>query len=281
MQQIYSYRANKILFNFLRSNHLQGKVILPANICHDVVETLVYAGYELQFVDIDAHTLCIDWKQVIALAKDACAVLFVHTYGVEDDYSNFFAAARKENPKIAIIDDRCLCFPCLDLLQTDADLVLYSTGEKKQVDMGIGGIGYVADGWIYKDIRVSENAVLTNDTWTLNKAEIEKKMDAAISHKEKLNDIYRRNLSKHVLRLPDPYQHWRFHIVVPNKAEMLQAIFDSGLFASGHYAVQGGDCPIAANLHARIINLFNDFYYTEEQAQKTCDVILEVLQRNI
>ena len=54
-----------------------------------MVETLLYAGYELQFVDIDAHTLCLDWKQAVALAKDACAILFVHTYGVEDDYSDF------------------------------------------------------------------------------------------------------------------------------------------------------------------------------------------------
>ena len=233
MQQVYSYRANKILFNFLRSNNLQGKVILPANICHDVVETLQYAGYTLQFVDIDARTLCLDWKQAIALTKEACAILFVHTYGLEDDFSDFYSAAREENPKIAIIDDRCLCFPCLDLVQTDADLVLYSTGEKKQVDLGIGGIGYVADGWKYEDILVSENAVLKNDTWMPNNAEIEKKMDAVIAHKEKLNAIYRRNIPKRY-RLPDPYQHWRFNIIVPHKGEVLKAIFDSGLFASGH-----------------------------------------------
>lgn len=279
MQQVYSYRANKILFNFLRSNNLQGKVILPANICHDVVETLQYAGYTLQFVDIDARTLCLDWKQAIALTKEACAILFVHTYGLEDDFSDFYSAAREENPKIAIIDDRCLCFPCLDLVQTDADLVLYSTGEKKQVDLGIGGIGYVADGWKYEDILVSENAVLKNDTWMPNNAEIEKKMDAVIAHKEKLNAIYRRNIPKRY-RLPDLYQHWRFNIIVPHKGEVLKAIFDSGLFASGHYAVQGGDCPVATNLHAIVINLFNDFYYTEEQVQQTCDVILEMLQRN-
>lgn len=278
MQQIFSYRANKILFNFLWSNHLQGKVILPANICHDVVETLLYAGYELLFVDIDARTLCLNWEQAIALAKNACAILFVHTYGIEQDYSDCFVAARTENPKIVIIDDRCLCFPCLDLVRTGADLVLYSTGEKKQADIGIGGIGYVADGWRYEDIDVHVNAVLKNEIWMPNKAEIEKKMDEVIRHKEKLNAIYRSNLSQYILRLPDPYQHWRFNIVVPNKMEMLKAIFDAGLYASGHYAIQGGNCPIASNLYARVINLFNDFYYTEEQARKTCDVILEVMQ---
>lgn len=280
MQQFFSYRANKILFNFLRSNHLQGKVILPANICHDVVETLLYAGCTLQFVDIDVQTLCLDWKQAVALAKEACAVMFVHTYGVEDDYSEFFATIRKENSNIAIIDDRCLCFPCLDLEHSDADLVLYSTGEKKQVDLGVGGIGYVAGGWKYEDIVVPEIMVLKNEIWMPTKVEIEKNMDSVMSHKEKINSIYRSNLSQYVLRLPDPYQHWRFNIVVPNKKEILKAIFDVGLYASGHYAVQGGDCPIASSLYARVINLFNDFYYTEEQAQKTCDVILKVLQRN-
>lgn len=279
MQRVFSYRANKILFNFMRSNHLQGKVILPSNICHDVVETLLYAGYTMQFVDMDARTLCLDWKQAISLARDACAILFVHTYGLEDDFSDFFVAARMENPHIAIIDDRCLCFPCLDLVQTDADLVLYSTGEKKQVDLGVGGIGYVAEGWRYEDIRLAENAVLTNDTWIPNKAEIEKKMDEVIRHKEKLNAIYRSNLSQYILRLPDPYQHWRFNIVVPNKMEMLKAIFDAGLYASGHYVIQGGNCPIATNLYERVINLFNDFYYTEDQARKTCDVILESMQK--
>ena len=279
MQQIFSYRANKILFNFLWSNHFQGKVILPANICYDVVETLQYAGYELLFVDIDAQTLCLNWKQAIALAKDACVILFVHTYGLEDDYSDLFAAARKVNPKIAIIDDRCLCFPCLDLVQSDADLIIYSTGEKKQVDLGVGGIGYVADRWKYEDIVVPENMVLKNEIWMPNKAEIEKKMYEVIRHKEKLNAIYQSNLSKHVLLLPDSYQHWRFNIVVHNKKEILKTIFDAGLYASGHYAVQGGDCPIASNLYVKVINLFNDFYYTEEQAQKTCDVIIEVIQK--
>lgn len=279
MQQVFSYRANKILFDFIQSNNLQGKIILPANICHDVVETLWYAGCILHFVDIDAHTLCMDWKQALPLVKDACVILFVHTYGVEDDYSVIFDAARKENPKIAIVDDRCLCFPILDFMQTNADLVLFSTGEKKQVDLGEGGIGYVADGWKYERIEVPESLALKNKTWIPNKCEIRKRMDEVILHKKKLNSIYRNNLAKHVLCLPDSYQHWRFNIVVPNKTEVLQTIFDAGLYASSHYAAQGENCSVAMNLSARVVNLFNDFYYTEGQAQKTCDVILEVMQQ--
>ena len=98
------------------------------------------------------------------------------------------------------------------------------------------------------------------------------KMDAVIMHKEKLNAIYRKNLPA-AIQLPAPYQHWRFNIIVPNKEDVLNALFDAGLFASGHYNPQADGCNIASNLYTHVINLFNDFYYTEEQAIKTCEII--------
>lgn len=271
-KQVTSYRANKILFNFLKSNHLTGTVILPANICPDVVETLQYAGNPLHFVDIDVHTLCLDWQQVRSIAEDASTVLAVHTYGIEDDFNEQFAALRAINPSIAIIDDRCLCMPELDKPNSTGDLVLYSMCSKKQVDLGVGGIGYLADGWNYEDIMVPENDVLTNETWLLDEKILFAKMDLVIKHKEQLNDIYRENLPT-AIQLPSPYQHWRFNIVVPNKEEILKALFDAGLFASGHYKPQADGCNIATNLYTHVINLFNDFYFTEEQAKKCCKII--------
>jgi len=276
LHRVTSYRANKILFNFLKSNNLSGTIILPANICPDVVDTLRYAGNSLYFVDIDAHTLCLDWQQVQLIAKDAAAVLAVHTYGIEENFNEQFAALRAINPNIAIIDDRCLCMPELDEPNSTGDLVLYSMCSKKQVDLGIGGIGYVADDWNYEEINVPENDVLTNETWTLDEKALLAKMDAVIKHKEKLNAIYRKNLPANI-QLPAPYQHWRFNIIVPNKEDILKAIFDAGLFASGHYQPQANDCTVATNLYNHIINLFNDFYFTEEQAIKTCERINELV----
>ena len=213
-----------------------------------------------------------DWQQVQSVVKDAAAVLAVHTYGIEDDFNEQFAVLRAINPKIAIIDDRCLCMPELGESDSIGDLVLYSTGGKKQVELGVGGIGYVADGWDYEEVIVPENEVLTNETWEIDEKLLHAKMDAVIKHKEKLNAIYRKNLPDAIL-LPAPYQHWRFNILVPNKEEIMQAIFDAGLFASGHYKPQAGGCDVANNLYNHIINLFNDFYYTEEQAIKTCEII--------
>lgn len=273
MKCVTSYRANKILFNFLKSNHLTGTVILPANICLDVVDTLRYAGNPLHFVDIDARTLCLDWKQVQSVAKEAAAaVLAVHTYGIEDDFNEQFATLRTINPSISIIDDCCLCMPELEEPNSTGDLVLYSTCGKKQVDLGMGGIGYVADGRNYEVITVPENDVLTNDTWVLDEKTLLAKMDAVIAHKEKLNAIYRAYLPKEI-QLPEAYQHWRFNIIVPNKEDILKALFDARLFASGHYVPQAEGCSVATNLYQHVINLFNDYYYTEEQAIQTCEII--------
>ena len=277
MKRVCAYRANKILFNFIKSNNLVGMIILPANICPDVVDTLRYAGNPLHFVDIDAHTLCLDWQQVQSVAKDAAAVLAVHTYGIEDNFNEQFATLRAVNPNIVIIDDRCLCMPELGEPNSIADLVIYSTGEKKQVELGAGGIGYVSEGWNYEKINVPENDVLTNETWALDEKALLAKMDAVIKHKEKLNAIYRKNLPA-TIQLPASYQHWRFNIIVPNKDEVLKTIFDAGLFASGHYKPQAEDCTVATNLYNHIINLFNDFYFKEEQALKTCEIINEKIK---
>lgn len=276
MKRVYAYRANKILFNFLKSNNLAGSVILPANICPDVVDTLRYAGNQLHFLDIDAHTLCLDWNRVVHVAKDATAVLAVHTYGIEDDFNAPFADLRAINPDIAIIDDRCLCIPELSAPGSIADLVLYSTGEKKQVELGTGGIGYVSDDRNYDEIIIPENEVLTNNMWTLDEKALLTKMDMVIKHKEKLNDIYSKNLPGNI-QLPSQYQHWRFNLFVPNKEEILKALFDAGLYASGHYVPQADYCRNAENLYEHVLNLFNDFYYTEEQARKTCKIINRML----
>ena len=90
MKLVTAYRANKILYNFIKVNNIKGKVILPANICTDVVNTLQYAGLELEFVDVQADNLCIDQDSVLSLAKEGSMLLFVHTYGVETNFYDFF-----------------------------------------------------------------------------------------------------------------------------------------------------------------------------------------------
>ena len=272
MRRVAAYRANKILYNFLRSNKISGEALLPVNVCHSVVATVQYAGLQVRFVDIIADTLYMDTVEALNHAKDASLLIYVHTYGFEDVPQEFYKQAKVLNPNIYIVDDRCLCLPELSVDDSAADLVVYSTGEKKQVDLGKGGIGFIAEDKQYEDVTVNDDELLTNDVWEIDEKALLAKMDAVIRHKEKLNAIYRKNLPTNI-QLPAPYQHWRFNILVPNKDVVLKAIFNAGLFASGHYVPQENNHMIATNLYNHVINLFNDFYYTEEQAQRTCEII--------
>lgn len=277
---VTAYRASKILYNFLKSNQerIRAPFLIPANVCVDVPRTFDEAGVPYQYVDIDARTLCMDEAYVLSHAAECSGVLMVHTYGMECSFAPFYRQLRAANPEIQIVDDRCLCMPSLDSDTYGADLVIYSMGDKKQVNLKKGAIGYLAENVAYSNHEVCEG-FLTNEDWTLNKGELLAVMDATIAHKEKLNAIYRKALSKSI-QLPEAYQHWRFNILVENKEEILNALFAEGLFASSHYKALGEQStPIASNLANHVINLFNDDYFTEEQAIRSCERINEILNK--
>lgn len=258
----------------MKSNQerIHAPFLIPANVCSNVPETLEVAGVAYRLVDIDARTLCMDEQYVLDHAKEISGILMVHTYGVETDFAPFYRQLRAINPDILIVDDRCLCMPSFEPQSYDADLVLYSFSEKKQVNIGKGAMAYIGENVRYEECPIPAQSFLTNEEWVLNEGEVLAVMYAAIAQKEKLNAIYRKELPK-AIQLPDAYQHWRFNIIVPNKEDILNALFDAGLFASGHYNPQSDGCNVASNLYTHVINLFNDFYYTEEQAIKTCEII--------
>lgn len=274
MRLVHSYRACKILYDFIVSNDIAGKILLPANVCSDVVETINEAGAMPEFVDIDKSTLCMDEQETLKGVAYSKALLFVHTYGVESDFEDFFHRVKDTNPEIAIIDDKCLCWPDLHTdLSTEADLVLYSTGAKKQLDLGGGGYGFV------KRSRIDSKSGNGN-SMILNNGEFVSCQDVdyyrVISHRDAIFRIYEKNLPFSI-QLPKQFQKWRFNIVVNNKEDVLKALFAKGLYASGHYKPLTSSCPNAKWLYDHVVNLFEDGYYTEEQAIKTCKVIIDNL----
>lgn len=274
-KRVTAYRASKILYNFLKSNQerIRAPFLIPANVCSNVPQTLDEAEVTYRIVDIDARTLCMDEQYVLDNAKEISGIVMVHTYGVETDFAQFYRQLRAANPDILIVDDRCLCMPSFEPNTYDADLVLYSFSEKKQVNLGRGAMAYVGDDVRYEEYPFPAKSFLTNEEWKLNKGEVLAATDAAIAHKEKLNAIYRKELPK-AIQLPEAYQHWRFNILVQNKDEVIKALFDAGLFASSHYRALGEEsATTATNLSEYVINLFNDSYFTEEQAKKCCEII--------
>ena len=164
------------------------------------------------------------------------------------------------------------CLPDLDVKDSLADLVLYSTGERKMVSLGGGAIGYLADKWQYDEVEVHDCDCLTNELWLLDPKQLYLKMDAIIAHKEKLNTIYRALLPE-AIQLPDAYQHWRFHILVPNQQQVLAALAAEGIPAESAYPAMAETCVVANNLHALAVNLYNDKHLTSDQATRACAVI--------
>ena len=269
-RQVTEYRACKVLYNFIMSNHMSGMVALPANICPDVLKVVELAGLLPVFVDINSITLCIDRQELLEVINDVRMVLYVHTYGIESDESDFFRELHELNSKVVIVDDRCLCLyePITD---SEADLILYSTGDKKVVEMGMGGIGLIGDCWNYEQLEGSVG-FLKDFSWVLNTDEYAKKKFETLEHKKRLNKIYSENLPVGI-QLSAGFQQWRFNILVEDKEQTLREIFNNNLFASGHYKPLVGGCVNSEYLYNHVINLFNDMYYSEEKALKTCAII--------
>jgi len=304
------YRASKILYNFLRSNSFKGKFLLPANVCEVIPLIFHYAKVDFDFMDIQLDNLCIDQKEVLNHLDEYIGILFVRTYGTEENFESFFQQIKDKKPSFIIIDDSCLCLPDINYtLSPYVDLKLYSVGYAKQVDMQTGAFGFMNDSYRYQEINAkfiesdydkykselfsalssinlfvpNEYHFLQNIEYKLNNKNLSDKIQLVTEHKKRLNQIYQRELPSNI-QLMKEFQNWRFNILVDEsvKSVVLKNLFKEGLFASSHYISlskvwKNKECPNATSLNKKIINLFNDFYYTEEQAISACKIINENL----
>lgn len=288
MKLHFAYRGAKVLYDFLVSNRIGGTFLLPANVCESVSDTFREAGCKIRYVDIDSDTFCIAENEVIAQIKNCTGVLAVHTYGTERSFKSFFSQVRKIKQDAVIIDDRCLCWPDFEEQDShensEADLTLFSLGEKKQVQLGEGGVGIVKDKWLCEHVGVKGNAYFTNELFVLDMEKYLCQKQLAKQHVAKMQTIYQTHLPLEI-QLPMEYNSWRFHIRVPQtkKEQILQELFANGLFASSHYKSLAENAeqntPNAVKLQQEVINLFVDpKFYTEEQAIKTCQIINEIFQ---
>lgn len=299
---LFAQRAAAILYSFIKS--YPGLYLIPANVCPIVPLTFNLAQIPFRFVDINKNTLCIDEDIIIdQLSKTKCAgIVFVRTYGHVYETDLLFNKIKLIQPDCKIIDDKCLCLPNFDeLINNNVDLVLYSTGYAKQIELGYGGYAYInkliekaESKFIDFDIenyykrafhsgekikQVSQGWLNTDSIDNINeyKSVVKNKIIATIAHKTRINNIYKQLLPQNII-LDDSFQNWRFNIIVENKIEILNKLFENGLYASSHYKpcniLFNNDIHVqSVSLHNKIINLFNDFHYTEEQAQRTCDII--------
>ena len=308
----YANRASAVLYSFLKSQSFNGPFLIPANVCPVVPLTMMKAGVDFEFIDIDERHTMSEALAIEKLSKRKYAgLLFVHSYGKKFDNVDFYSELKRRNPELCIIDDRCLCKPKLDgLLPKNVDLVLYSTGYAKYIEMSYGGYGVVKDGFInrsgessfeYYEDKETEQQVYIKECLKGNqrydlpanypwldcsplKMEpeqyfgiIKAKLDTVANEKEKINRIYRENLPQEV-QWGDDYSQWRFMVSVENRDEVLNAIFDAGLFAGTNFPsiswmFKSVHCENAEKEAKHIINLFNDFRVNEQFAYKVCEII--------
>lgn len=259
--RIVGHRAAAILEHLLRTRQDPRPYLIPANVCSVVTETFEAAGQPYELVDIAAGDLALDRDLVRQrLEKGSCGgIVFVRTYGFLGEVD--FRVLKRQQPDLLVIDDRCLCRPDWEGrdLTPGADVTLYSTGYAKYVDLGSGGFAHLAGEGGMEEVAGDYAARLALA------------LPEADEHKARLNAIYERELPAEI-QFPAGFHGWRFHIRVPGSENLLARLKAAGLFASRHYPALG-DFPVARELHRSVVNLFNDRYYSEEQARTTCGIV--------
>ncbi len=311
MNLIQAPRASTILYNLLVSQPQAKPWLLPANICPIVPLTFMKARVPFELVDISPASLRMDLNEAEKRIRrgDIGGLLFAHTYGDESTPDDFFALVKSLNPELLTVDDRCLCIPKFERI-SQADLVLFSTGYAKVVELEYGGYAFLRESVNYESstlpfapsspakLEAEYKAAIRERTrfhyhdsdwlltdfdlpsWDEYRREIENKLDASLSHRKSLNEIYSSRLPKEI-QLPGEYQTWRFNIRVKNQADVIKAVFEEQLFASTHYAslagiMSEGNAPVAEALGGEIINLFNDHYFTPRMAERICEIIVKI-----
>lgn len=306
-------RACSLLYSFIKE-HASGVWLLPVNVCPDVPLTFYLAKVPFLFVDIDPETLCINIGEVERVLYQSPSkykgVLFVRTYGALKDTSREFEQIKSISKDVLIIDDRCLCVPERNPQFWNADMLLYSTGHCKQIDLDGGGLAFYKEGTkfridnmllydgtneeaLYKQAFSSEKPFtnipqgwLKMDSYLSVEeyfAKIENLISDRIKQRELINEIYSNRLPLSI-QFDKEYQSWRFNIRVDAslKEQVLENLFNNGLFASNHYhsanrLFDNTRFPVSDSLYTSVINLFNDKNYSTEKAIETCIVINRVI----
>ena len=272
---LYRERAATVLYEVLSTLDKNSKFLLPINVCPIVPDTFLRTGIKFEFIDIDLNTLSMDVEMALKVIKNDSSIngmLFVNTFGIELNSESFYKKVKHLNPKIFIIDDQCLSVQNFDfdIDNSSASLALFSSGYSKYVDIGYGGFGLLKD----KDFTNVFKNNYRDKSFLDYQASIKKQIPLMKKHKARLNAIYKKGIPSH-FHLGEGFENWRFSILIDNKDQLLEEIFqEDGLFASSHYDSidhKYVDNPIQDSKNqmvaSRIINLFNDFRFTEEQRE--------------
>lgn len=282
---LFEDRASTVLYKVLNAIENK-KFLLPLNICPIVPDTLMRANKEFEFIDISLDTLCMNQDKALKKIQNDNSidgVLFVKTFGIEFNIQPFYKKIKEINKDVFIIDDMCLCAPKFDydLENSYADMSLFSSGYSKYIDIGYGGYGFIEGKKFIKNFQDTSKSRY----FLKYKKIITDRIKPTKMHKDELNNIYKAGIPRQY-HLGDEFVNWRFSFLAENKDEILQAISnEEDLFASSHYSqidYEYSDHPIQNSnvnkIHKNIINLFNDFRFTREQAFLASEIVKQYIR---
>ena len=311
MKTIFEPRSSIILYNFLSKIEKKKPFILPSNICPIVPAIFFKAKFPFEIFDISLDTFEIDKTVILKKLKENpstySGILWLRSYGANNNNIKFFESVKKINKSFVIIDDRCLMKPKFDHTYEHSDLIIYSTGYSKFVDYDWGGFGFINNkDYLYRSQKLNfindhlselnnsfkycmEQGIkyeYSDSKWLGGTMELDydnyknkilNDLPNISKHKKSINSLYLNNILKEA-QLPGDYHDWRFNILVNNKAQLLKSIFNKKLFASNHYypitkLINYGYAPNSEKLFNHVINLFNDKRYTENMATDTIDIV--------
>ncbi len=312
---VFAARACSILYDLLRSRGEERPFLIPANVCPIVPVTFLEARRRFELIDIAEPTLGMDPDACLdRLRREPGRIgggLFVRPYGSERDADPFFRQLKELQPDLLLIDDKCLCRPDCEGVKISpwADVTLFSTGQRKHVDLGYGGFAHIREGVPYRRgngppyretaldevTRRYEKAIaerfpfggicegwldfrVPEVPWEEHRRRTIEALRLVDEHKRRLNALYTDALPREIQMAPE-FQSWRFNIRVPAPERLVERLFAAGLFASRHYAPLAGSFgeggfPVAERLHSEVVNLFNDWYFDKDRAARAIDLVL-------
>jgi hypothetical protein len=304
-----SYRASSILYQIAMSN--KGCWIIPDNVCHVVMATLVLAGCKPIVLDVDEQTLELNHCDVLQKIKEnnlIKGVVMVRTFGNDKlDYSKLINDIKKIDPQISVVDDRCLCEPIFRIADCQADYYLYSTGYSKFVDIGFGGYCFskveisnsnlfysgkheVEFNNFFNKIIGNQIVVNQNDIFNVCKLNwlnvktlgsdylslVQEEYSKACAYKQNINNVYS-NIRQDLV-LGNEFNSWRFNLLLGNRDEIFNLFIKNDIFSSKHYFSVSQLLGLAPNnvwnfYSKHIINLFNDRRCSVRMASKSVEII--------
>lgn len=310
MNQILANRALGILYKFLVQNSSRiEKWLLPSNICFSVPFVFILLKKEVNYYDYGYDVT----KILDKVSNNGDLGILISDYYSQAWSENDIALLKQHTP--ILIHDACLNTPETNVSSSEADLILYSTGKGKVVDLGYGAIGYYKHNFRVDLSNLDEQEKLSIENYyssldnywkkiiksdeIFHSEKIEAKRWINISccenkqyiqiieackpvileHKKRLNNIYEIGIPKDFTKI-EFGKLWRFNLFIDNPTVLLNELFKQGLFASNHYAnipdyvgEKNNTSPKAKFIERHVVNLFNDFNFSELQAQKAVNVI--------